>query len=70
MKQKLTENIFEFLSKHSVVTVDELRKVSNLIGPDWFKLADYCEIRNEGYKYYEDKTQKGDKMKAKPNNKS
>lgn len=51
LKESLTDYIIKYLATHSACTEDEVRKLFNVIGPNWINLAKACELRNKGYEF-------------------
>lgn len=51
MKIALTKIIMAFLSVKSAMTEEELHKLRTVIGSDWVKLTEACELRNAGMKF-------------------
>lgn len=49
IKDILTNKIFTFLTISTVATIFEIKILYTIIGPNWLKLIDACELLNKGY---------------------
>jgi len=50
LKEELTHEILKYLTIRTIASLKDMERLYMVIGPNWMKLADACDLLNQGYR--------------------